>query len=749
MIRTVGLAGAGFILLYIVLSVLTGQRVVALGDLAQLVPPLAYAGFTLALARRCRGQVRIFWNFNAIHGVMWAIGQAVWTYYDLARGGVPMISPTDPLFFVASIPLAAALYGRPEHDRPRWLFDIVLLDLVLIALFSAFVYSYFVVSIAITDGNEQLYNTNFTQLLNARNLALAIWAIWVWRTAPSPAWRRMLGVYAAGLSLTFVGGIVHDVVDQDGMYVPGALWDLMFMVPYVIMGLAAAVAYDERLFDPAEEAPPLAKLPVVSLIAITLLVAIPAVDEIARRLLDVSAPTESLRTRLALAMMIPFGMVVVFREFLSRRALLRAGRELVSTREQLVQKEKLAAVGQLVSGVAHELNNPLQGVLGYAELMLASRPSATDTEELTAIRDNANRAASIVRNLMTFAGRTTSARGWQQINRVVRDAVAVREPHLQTVGIDLRLEAADRLPLVYVDHARLEDVLVNLIQNAEAAIVARLEGKTRASIVPQRARGEIVITTRWQSDPDRILVEVADNGSGPRDEDLHRVFDPFFTTREVGQGTGLGLSMCYGIVREHGGQITVRNAEVGGAVFTIELPVMAESLASATAAAAGSTATPMGADPRPVVPSPFFAMVPPPEGDVERGPRRRKALVVDDEESNAALVRRVLAGAGYDVESTTLSRRALVMMERTAYDAVICDVKMPELSGQELYGRVRQIRPEMARRFIFVTGDIDGEDTRDFLDQSRCSYFMKPFNLERLTAAVDLLTGTRSSDTTG
>ncbi len=130
----------------------------------------------------------------------------------------------------------------------------------------------------------------------------------------------------------------------------------------------------------------------------------------------------------------------------------------------------------------------------------------------------------------------------------------------------------------------------------------------------------------------------------------------------------------------------------------------------------------------------------------------KRALVVDDEESNAALLRRVLAAAGYDVESTTLSRLALVMMEQTAYDAVICDVKMPELSGQELYGRVCQIRPEMSRRFIFITGDIDSEDTRDFLDQSQCSYVMKPFNLERLTAAVDLLTGNPTrmqSDTIG
>ena len=140
--------------------------------------------------------------------------------------------------------------------------------------------------------------------------------------------------------------------------------------------------------------------------------------------------------------MIPFGVVVVAREFLSRRALIRAGQDLAITQQQLVQREKLAAVGQLVSGVAHELNNPLQGVLGYAELVLASKPAALETEELRAIRDNANRAAGIVRNLLTFAGRNTTARGWQQINRVVRDAIAVRQA--QPAGRRHRAEAGGR-----------------------------------------------------------------------------------------------------------------------------------------------------------------------------------------------------------------------------------------------------------------------------------------------------------------
>lgn len=740
MVRTVALAGAVFLLVYAIASIATGQQVTALGDLAQLVPPLAYAAFTSWLGGRSRGQVRTFWNLNAVHGVMWAIGQAVWTYFDLWGGGVGTISPTDPLFFVSSIPLAAALYGRPERDRPRWIIDIVLLDLILIALFSAFVYIYFVVTIVVTDGREDLYNDNFRQVMNARNLLLAGWATWVWHRASSPQWRRVLGMFAAGLALVFAAGVLNDLIEASGVTGAGSLWDLAYMAPYVVMMIAAARAYDLKLFEPDEAAPALSRLPVVSLIAITLLVAIPAIDMVARQLLDVSAATESMRTRVTVAMMIPFGIVVVVREFLSRRALLRAGQDLASTREQLVQKEKLAAVGQLVSGVAHELNNPLQGVLGYAELMLAAKPAELENEELRAIRDNANRAAGIVRNLLTFAGRTSSARGWQHLNRIVRDAIAAREQQLSAAGIDIRLEIADRLPLVYVDQGRLEDVLINLIENAEAAIASRRQRKSLSPIVPERARGEIVVSTRLDNDRERILVDVADNGSGLKDEDLTRVFDPFFTTREVGKGTGLGLSVCYGIVREHGGHISARNRPTGGAVFTVELPVMAESVLEAASAEARVEPLP---EYRPAIPAPAFGALDDDAVDAEQVPRRRRALVVDDEESNAALVRRVLAGAGYDVESTTLSRRALVMIERTAYDAVIADVKMPELSGQELYGRVCQIRPEMARRFIFITGDIDGDDTRQFLNETRCSYFLKPFNLEKLTAAVDTLTSAR------
>jgi signal transduction histidine kinase/ActR/RegA family two-component response regulator len=734
------LASALYLTGYTIASLATGQRNVWLSDIAQLVPPLAFASLALLVARRSTRQVRVFWNLNAAHGIAWAIGQTVWTYYDIVEGGVPVISPTDPIFFLASIPLAAALYGRPERDRPRWLFDIVMLDIVLIALFAIFTYVYFVVSLTATGGPEELYNRNLTQLFNVRSFLLAAWAVEVWYTATSSSWRQVLGLYAVGLSLSFAGGLVYDVTDAYGSYAVGGLSDLAWMLPYAVLSLAAAQAYDERLFVPLEHEPAPARLPVVSLIAIALLVLIPTIDEVSRSFLDVAPVTQELRTRLALGMMIPFGVVVFVREFLSRRALLRAGQQLVATREELAQKEKLAAVGQLVSGVAHELNNPLQGVLGYAELMALSHRTSPEAEELKAIRENANRAAGIIRNLLTFAGRAKPARSWQQINAIVREAAQRRRPFMELSGITLHLRLEERLPLVYIDASRFQQVLINLFENAEAAVTARRTGRLPTGAVAATEPGEIVVTSSRATDPDRIMIEIADNGSGVRTEDLSKIFDPFFTTRGVGEGPGLGLSVCYGIVREHGGLIGAHNRATGGAVFTIELPVSAEAaehhdVLGEIAPRRSDAAAP--------------STLPEPPRDVAAG-RKARALVVDDEDSNATLVRRALAQAGYEADSTTLSRRALMMIEQTPYDAVIADIKMPELNGQELYTRACQLRPEMAPRFIFITGDIDGEETLDFLERSRCAYFMKPFNLERLTSAVDtLVNGPRADNRIG
>jgi two-component system NtrC family sensor kinase len=243
----------------------------------------------------------------------------------------------------------------------------------------------------------------------------------------------------------------------------------------------------------------------------------------------------------------------------------RVGDELDRARTQLLQGEKLAAVGHLVAGMAHELNNPLQGVLGHTELMLATRRDEETREELNRIRDNANRAAGVVRNLLAFAGAERRARSWHDVNGIVRAAVAARRPHAQAAKVRVRLELSDPLPPAQVNAPQLEQVFANVLANAELAVASAAGGEG-----PDGLGGEICVASRAAGP--HILVEISDNGPGIGHEDLPRVFDPFFTTRGVGQGTGLGLSYCYGIVREHGGDIRVENL-TRGARFVIQLPV--------------------------------------------------------------------------------------------------------------------------------------------------------------------------------
>ena len=226
---------------------------------------------------------------------------------------------------------------------------------------------------------------------------------------------------------------------------------------------------------------------------------------------------------------------------------------------QLLQQEKLAAIGQLVSGVAHELNNPLAGVSAFAQILLAA-PGLAD-EELQAvetIHHEARRAAKIVSNLLTFARRHQPARTAADVNQLVLDTLELRRYAIRMAQIDLVVELDEGLPLTWADPFQLQQVVLNLITNAEQSL-ADWGGARRMQI-------------RSRRDGDAIVVSVADTGGGIAAADLSRVFNPFFTTKPVGQGTGLGLSISDGIVREHGGTLRVESAPGLGATFIIELP---------------------------------------------------------------------------------------------------------------------------------------------------------------------------------
>ena len=259
----------------------------------------------------------------------------------------------------------------------------------------------------------------------------------------------------------------------------------------------------------------------------------------------------------------PVGSVLVARD-LTPQTRLEAERE--ELRKRLGQTEKLAALGQFVAGIAHELNNPLQGVLGHLELLRTTGafPKQLRREVWTIYRE-ADRAAKIVRNLLVFAGSRRLARRSVSVNVVIQKVLSLRAAACRAQDIEVVRHYDDRLPRVQSDPLLLHQVFLNMVMNAEHAIAA--------TGVP----GRIEVRTSVASSGDRIVASVRDTGTGIAEETLSRIFEPFYTTKDVGKGTGLGLAIAYGIVQDHGGQIVAANHPEGGAVFTVELPAVPPS----------------------------------------------------------------------------------------------------------------------------------------------------------------------------
>jgi signal transduction histidine kinase len=252
------------------------------------------------------------------------------------------------------------------------------------------------------------------------------------------------------------------------------------------------------------------------------------------------------------------GSVIVARD-MTPHARLEAERE--ELRKRLTQSEKLAALGQFVAGIAHELNNPLQGVLGHLELLRATGAFPKQLRrEIQTIYREADRAAKIVRNLLVFAGSRRLARRSVSVNVVLQKVVALRQAALRAQDIEVVRHYGENLRRVQSDPLLLHQVFLNIVMNAEQAIAAT--GRP----------GRIEITTAVAATGDRIVATVRDTGGGIPEGALTRIFEPFYTTKDVGKGTGLGLAIAYGIVQEHGGQISAANHPDGGAIFTVELP---------------------------------------------------------------------------------------------------------------------------------------------------------------------------------
>lgn len=371
------------------------------------------------------------------------------------------------------------------------------------------------------------------------------------------------------------------------------------------------------------------------------------------------------------------------------QALAQARQEL-EVKDQMLHAEKLRALGEMLSGVAHELNNPLGAIIGFSELMLGRGGS----EELRQIHDEAQRCARIVKNLLRFARRSPPEKKLVDVRRLLEDAMELRAYHFRTQGITVTRELQERLPATFADEGQLVQVFLNVVNNAEDAVAAR------------GAAGRIDVRA-WSED-EWIYVSFRDNGTGiPRDR-LRQVFDPFFTTKEPGRGTGLGLSVAFGIIQDHRGRITAESEVGAGTTITIELPVRQESTRL------------MHRRDLPAL----------------RPPAPRRILVVEDEPSMRKLLRDVLELDRHTVLAAEDVPTALQILEREPVDLVISDIKMPGMSGRELYERLLKTQRTLARRMLFITGDMLNPPTQEFLRTTHHRVLEKPCSVETIRREV-------------
>lgn len=364
---------------------------------------------------------------------------------------------------------------------------------------------------------------------------------------------------------------------------------------------------------------------------------------------------------------------------------------------RLIQSERLKAVGELVAGVAHELNNPLTAVLGFASLLQQTAPAEMQ-HDLAMIVEGATRARRIVQNLLAFARQRAAHLEEVDLNMAVRQVLGLLayQMHSHTITVEERL--APQLPMTVADATAIKQVLLNLLNNAQQAL-ATWNGERR-----------IIITTRAeeQDGQSRIVIDVADTGPGILPEHLPLVFEPFFTTKPIGEGTGLGLSICYGIVKQYHGDIRVSSTPGRGACFTVELPVQRQFAQHAVSA---------------------------PE-NVAQSSQTHHVLVVDDEAPVAELIARLLRDEGWTVDVCRDGALALDWINRNVYDLIICDVRMPGMSGDELFAELKQRAPHLARRILFISGDTASSSTCTFLEHSGVRHIEKPFESDEFRTTV-------------
>jgi two-component system NtrC family sensor kinase len=393
--------------------------------------------------------------------------------------------------------------------------------------------------------------------------------------------------------------------------------------------------------------------------------------------------------------------------------------QIKETQEEVIQDEKMVALGSLLSGVAHELNNPLCAVLGYAQLLQQEGLDGKLRKGIEVIVREADRAAKIINDLLRVSRREKPEKRPLGLSGVLLKTLERKAYDLKSSRVEVVTRIDPELPLVLGDFHQLQLVFNNLITNAQQAMFDH--------------RGQGTLTIRGEHRNGKVILTFADDGPGVAEENARRVFDPFFTTKGVGKGIGLGLSVCFAIVRDHGGAIRVCGAPGGGAVFTIEIPAASPAaLAEAGRAAARTDEAPEGEGPGAGTARSGKA----PKDEASRLPAGPRILVAECEPHVQDVLVELLAGLGFRADTADTSESALAKIKSQEYEAVIADFEMPSLGGRALIDTLRSLKPKLARRVIFLAIDAARPQLLEFASTTGNLLMGKPFRLDAMREAL-------------
>ena len=431
-----------------------------------------------------------------------------------------------------------------------------------------------------------------------------------------------------------------------------------------------------------------------------------------------------------------------------------AAAEIARQRDALRQGEKLSAMGSLLAGVAHELNNPLAIVMGRSSLLRDKAAGSEWADDAQRIHEAAERCGRIVRTFLDMARQRPAVRQAVALNELVRGAADLLKYSLLNQGIALELGLAADLPMLWADADRLGQVVLNLMVNAQQALAPAAARAGQDSSAPNLGASpapshrRLRIETGTAPGPagsapgpagEQLWLRVRDNGAGVAPALRARIFDPYFTTKPGAAGTGLGLSVSRAVAREHGGDLRLEDTD-HGASFLLTLPLLPKDAVVATGPTAPGHTAPLAATCKPAL-----ALAPAPASSSSSAPVTApvtaqtvapRVLVVDDEPEIAEMIELMLTGAGHVVDCAASGAEALERLRQQAFDAIVCDLRMPGMDGPALWRRLQQGHAELAQRMLFVTGDSLSPGAQQFLIESGCSSLEKPFAKPELLAAV-------------